>query len=59
MYIVGDSPTIATVERYIPYQVNTVSKPKIYYHNDGYFLIKFVSLDDKNEALYLGPPYAE
>ncbi|KAH0714889.1 hypothetical protein KY284_007794 [Solanum tuberosum] len=55
LYVVGESPTIAAIERYIALQVNTVSKPKVYYHNDGYFLVKFASVDDRNEVLYSGP----
>ncbi|KAK6796235.1 hypothetical protein RDI58_003936 [Solanum bulbocastanum] len=55
LYVVGESPTIAAIERYIALQVNTVSKPKVYYHNDGYFLVRFANLDDRNEVLYLGP----
>ncbi|KAH0689391.1 hypothetical protein KY289_016749 [Solanum tuberosum] len=55
MYVVGEPPTIAAVERYIATQVNTVSKPKVYYHNDGYFLVQFNSMDDRNELLYSGP----
>lgn len=55
LYVVGESPTIVAVERYISTQVNTASKPKLYYHNDGYFLVRFNSSDDKNELLYSGP----
>lgn len=33
----------------------TVSKPKVYYHNDGYFLVRFANVDDRNEVLYSGP----
>ncbi|KAH0776401.1 hypothetical protein KY290_007812 [Solanum tuberosum] len=55
LYVVGDSPTIAAVERYIALQVNTISKPKVYYHNDGYFLVRFASMDDRNKVLYSGP----
>ncbi|KAG5576040.1 hypothetical protein H5410_056174 [Solanum commersonii] len=55
LYVVGESPTIAAIERYIALQVNTVSKPKVYYHNDGYFLVKFASVDDRNEVLYSRP----
>ncbi|KAH0665545.1 uncharacterized protein [Solanum tuberosum] len=55
LYVVGESPTIAAIERYIALQVNTVSKPKVYYHNDGYFLVRFACLDDRNEVLYSGP----
>ncbi|KAH0696290.1 hypothetical protein KY290_013643 [Solanum tuberosum] len=36
-------------------QVNTISKPEVYYHNDGYFLVRFSSLDDRNEVLYSFP----
>ncbi|KAH0653160.1 hypothetical protein KY290_031447 [Solanum tuberosum] len=35
-------------------EVNTVSRPKVYYHNDGYFLVRFASVDDRNEVLYSG-----
>ncbi|KAG5620014.1 hypothetical protein H5410_005232 [Solanum commersonii] len=55
LYIVGESPTIAAIERCIALQVNTVSKPKVYYHNDGYFLVRLANLDDRNEVLYSGP----
>lgn len=55
MYVVGDSPTIAVIKRYIVHQVNTVNKPKVYYHNDGYFLERFACLDERNEVLYSGP----
>lgn len=55
LYVVGESPTIAAIERCIALQVNTVSKPKVYYHNDGYFLVRLANLDDRNEVLYSGP----
>lgn len=29
--------------------------PKVYYHNDEYFLIKFKSIIDRDEVLYSGP----
>ncbi|KAG5626988.1 hypothetical protein H5410_012206 [Solanum commersonii] len=57
LYVVGESPTIAAMERYIALQVNTVSKPKVYYHNDGYFLVRFANLDDRNEVLYSRPHF--
>ncbi|KAK4707487.1 hypothetical protein R3W88_032979 [Solanum pinnatisectum] len=55
LYVVGESPTKAAIKRYIAMQVNMVSKPKVYYHNDGYFLVRFASLDARNEVLYSGP----
>ncbi|KAK4733577.1 hypothetical protein R3W88_007838 [Solanum pinnatisectum] len=51
LYVVGESSTIAEIERYIAMQVNMVSKPKVYYHNNGYFLARFASLDDRNEPI--------
>ncbi|KAK6773645.1 hypothetical protein RDI58_028883 [Solanum bulbocastanum] len=57
LYVVGESPTIAAMERRIALQVNTVSKPKVYYHNDGYFLVRFANMDDRNEVLYSGPHF--
>ncbi|TMW81652.1 hypothetical protein EJD97_008480 [Solanum chilense] len=55
LYVVGNLQNIVAIERYIAMLVNTVSKPKVYYHNDGYFLVRFASLDDRNEVLYSGP----
>ncbi|PHU04274.1 hypothetical protein BC332_25096 [Capsicum chinense] len=52
---VKESPTIAAIERYLATHMNNVSKPKVYYHNDDYFLVKFASMDDHNELLYSGP----
>lgn len=45
LYVVGDSPTIAAVERYITLYVNTASKPKIYDHNDGYFVARMIGMN--------------
>lgn len=41
------------MERYIALQVNIVSKPKVYYHNNGYFLVRFANIEMK--VLYSGP----
>ncbi|KAK4720322.1 hypothetical protein R3W88_018660 [Solanum pinnatisectum] len=53
LYVVGTEPTIATLERYI--EANYIVKPKVYYHNDGYFLVKFTTLEDRDEVFYAGP----
>lgn len=54
-YVVGNSPTIVVIERYITHQVNTVSKCKVYYHNNDYFIVMFSYMDDRNELLYSRP----
>ncbi|KAH0642180.1 hypothetical protein KY290_033780 [Solanum tuberosum] len=55
LYVVGAEPTIAAIERYIAAQWNYIAKPKVFYHNDGYFLVRFGSFEDRDEVLYLGP----
>ncbi|KAH0636028.1 hypothetical protein KY290_036423 [Solanum tuberosum] len=46
---------IAALERYIAAYWNYIVKPKVYYHNDGYFLVKFTTLEDRDEVFYAGP----
>lgn len=55
MYVVGNSPTIAVVERFIASNWNYIAKSKVYYHNEGFFLVKFGSIEDKDEVLFSGP----
>lgn len=55
LYIIGDSPSIGALERFIASQWNFAAKPKIYYHNEGYFIILFNNMEGKNEVLYSGP----
>ncbi|XP_075075758.1 uncharacterized protein LOC142162812 [Nicotiana tabacum] len=54
-YMVGDTPTIAAMERYVAVQGNFETKPKIYYHNAGYFVINFSCEEDKSQLLCVGP----
>ena len=55
LYVVGQTPSIGVITRYIEQVWNYVSKPKIFLHDKGYFVVKFSSIDDKNEVLYGGP----
>lgn len=48
MYVVGDTPSIGAVERFIAFQWNFVTKPKVYYHNEGFFVVKFSSIEERN-----------
>lgn len=36
-------------------QLNYITKHTVYYHNDGYFRVRFASIDDRDEVLYSGP----
>ncbi|XP_060210241.1 uncharacterized protein LOC132637115 [Lycium barbarum] len=55
LYVVGEDPSIGAIERFIASEWNFVSKPTIYYHNEGYFVIKLNTLEERNEVLYSGP----
>ncbi|XP_070047064.1 uncharacterized protein [Nicotiana tomentosiformis] len=55
LYVIGATPSIGALKRYIGKQWNFAAKPKIYFHNDGYYVVKFNTLEDKDEVLYSGP----
>lgn len=55
MYVVGDTPTIQPLSVYISAQWKDVAKPDIFYHDDGYFLVKFQKPHDCNAVLRGGP----
>ncbi|KAL2921508.1 Chlorophenol O-methyltransferase [Bienertia sinuspersici] len=55
VYVIGDTPTIATMGRYVEKEWNFVSKPTIFLHDEGYFLIRFVSKEDRDEVFFSGP----
>ncbi|XP_060170803.1 uncharacterized protein LOC132601755 [Lycium barbarum] len=55
LYVVGDSPSIGTITRFIGANWRFSYKPRIYYHNDGYFVVLFNSNADKEEMLFSGP----
>nr|XP_009612723.1 uncharacterized protein LOC104105983 [Nicotiana tomentosiformis] len=54
-YVVGNTPSIGAMERFIANQWNFVTKPKVLLHNDGYFVIRFASAKDRNAVLFFGP----
>lgn len=43
------------MERLFSNRWNYFEKTKIYYHNKGYFMMKFSTTTDKNQVLYAGP----
>ncbi|KAF3631875.1 hypothetical protein FXO38_26420 [Capsicum annuum] len=55
LYVVGASPTIGSLERLIAKQWNFAAKLKLYYHNEGYFVVLFNSLEDREAVLLPGP----
>ncbi|XP_019257662.1 PREDICTED: uncharacterized protein LOC109235869 [Nicotiana attenuata] len=55
VYVIGGSPSIWALERFVAGQGNFSTKPKIYYHNAGYFMIKFSCLEERDMVMYSGP----
>ena len=54
-YVIGYKPTIAAVSRYIEQNWNHVSKPDVFLHEEGFFVIRFASIDDMHSIFYSGP----
>nr|XP_009767256.1 PREDICTED: uncharacterized protein LOC104218456 [Nicotiana sylvestris] len=50
LYVVGDFSSIGSLEHFIAMQWNFAAKPKIFYHNNGYFVVMSNNMDDKNEG---------
>lgn len=55
LYVVGDTPTVRSLKRFIATQWNFILKPKVLYHDDCYFSIRFNSMEDRDAVLYFGP----
>ncbi|XP_019239041.1 PREDICTED: uncharacterized protein LOC109219080 [Nicotiana attenuata] len=55
LYVIGDSPTIGAMERFLSSVGKFSRKPQIYYHNEGYFVIRFSNLEERDQILYSGP----
>ncbi|XP_021754907.1 uncharacterized protein LOC110720205 [Chenopodium quinoa] len=55
MYVVGDTPTLTAVKRYVDSVWNQVQTPNIFLHDDGYFLVHFHSIEDRDLVLAGGP----
>lgn len=57
MYVVGISPSIGAMERFILAQGIFTSKPVVLYHTDGYFIVRFVNEDERGVVLCSRPHY--
>ena len=55
MYVVGETPTIGAIMRYIATAWGNVAKPRVFLHDAGYFVVHFATMDDRNEVLFGGP----
>lgn len=53
--MVGDTPTIEAITRFIYKNWCHLQKPDFYLHEVGYFILNFGSVEDRDEVLYSGP----
>ncbi|PHT86173.1 hypothetical protein T459_08279 [Capsicum annuum] len=51
LYIVGNTPSIGSIERFIANQWNFITEPKVLYHSEGYFVIRMSNTKERDEAL--------
>lgn len=57
IYVVGTTPSISAIERFIANQGDFSSKPVVLYHNEGYFVIRFANEEERDKVLCIGPHY--
>lgn len=55
MLAVGKELSMNSVKKFMIRNWNFVALPNIYYHNDGYFIIRFKTEADRDEVLANGP----
>ncbi|XP_070036263.1 uncharacterized protein [Nicotiana tomentosiformis] len=54
-YIIGDGPGYNAMKRCIKSHWSHVTEPELFYHDEGYYIIKFQTAADAREILYAGP----
>lgn len=52
--MIGDTPGYNFISRYISQIWNSIAKSDLYYHEDGYYVVRFQSMADLNEFIYSG-----
>ncbi|WMV45432.1 hypothetical protein MTR67_038817 [Solanum verrucosum] len=55
VYVVGTTPSIGAMERFIMGQGKFSTKPIILYHIDGYFVVRFANEEERDMVLCSGP----
>lgn len=46
---------MTSVQQFMAKVWNFVSVPELFYHNEGYFLVRFNTVDERNEVMHKGP----
>lgn len=55
VYIIREMAGYNHMSKYISQFWNNVAEPDLFLHEEGYYIVKFQSLDDLQEVLYGGP----
>ncbi|XP_060170990.1 uncharacterized protein LOC132601964 [Lycium barbarum] len=55
VYSIGECPGYNNMCRFIAQSWNSVAEPEVYLHEEGYYIVKFHSMEDMREILYAGP----
>jgi len=51
-YVIGECPGYNIMNRYITMNWTGVTRPDVYLHDEGYYIVKFQTLSDMNEIMY-------
>lgn len=54
LYVIGETPNFSYMSSYIARNWNSVAAPDIYLHDDGFYIVKFKNIHDRDEILYSG-----
>ncbi|XP_060190914.1 uncharacterized protein LOC132620253 [Lycium barbarum] len=55
IYVVGETPGYNYMRRFVSQMWSSIADPAIFYHNEGYYVVKFQDKDDMNKILFAGP----
>lgn len=55
VYVVGYKPLYSYMESFVAKNWNHLAKPKIFLHEEGYFIVKFKTEENRDEILYSRP----
>ncbi|KAH0661595.1 hypothetical protein KY284_026526 [Solanum tuberosum] len=56
-FVIGDTPYLKTMEKFIQTIWKTINTPQIMLHNEGYFVFRFEFVVDYESILQAGPYY--
>lgn len=54
-YVLGDAPYEKSMENYVEFVWDFVTKPQILYHKDGYYVFRFATIEKRDLVMQAGP----